>query len=37
MADDLLRRIEILLEANTARFESGMSRAEKLHKTLPKL
>lgn len=30
MADDLLRRIEILLEANTARFESGMSRAEKI-------
>ena len=30
MSDDLLKRVEILLEANTARFESGMSRAEKI-------
>ncbi|HCA5026853.1 TPA: transglycosylase SLT domain-containing protein [Acinetobacter baumannii] len=30
MADDLLKRVEILLEANTAKFETGMAKAEKI-------
>lgn len=30
MSDDLLKRVQILLEANTAKFESGMARAEKI-------
>ncbi|MHA3097747.1 transglycosylase SLT domain-containing protein [Acinetobacter brisouii] len=29
MADNLLKRVEILLEANTARFETGMAKAGK--------
>lgn len=30
MADNLLSRVEVLLDANTARFESGFERAEKI-------
>lgn len=30
MADNLLSRVEILIDANTARFESGIARAEKV-------
>lgn len=30
MADNLLSRVEILIDANTARFESGMTKAEKV-------